>query len=101
LVIVRNDIYARFSHVAYNKGTALAEVTRRLGLLPDQVFAVGDHLNDLPMLSNTCARFLAAPSNAVEPVKQAVLSQHGYVSQFSHGTGVADALHYFLNGSTF
>ena len=32
LTVVRNDVYARFSHVAYNKGTALAEVRRRLGL---------------------------------------------------------------------
>ena len=31
LTVVRNDVYARFGHAAYNKGTALAELTRRLG----------------------------------------------------------------------
>ena len=31
LTVVRNDVYARFSHAAYNKGTALAELSRRLG----------------------------------------------------------------------
>jgi hydroxymethylpyrimidine pyrophosphatase-like HAD family hydrolase len=97
LAIVRNDVYARFSHVAYNKGTALAEVTRRLGLEPEHIFAAGDHLNDLPMLSNKYARFLAAPANAVEAVKHAVRTQGGHVSSFSHGTGVAEGLEHFLS----
>jgi hydroxymethylpyrimidine pyrophosphatase-like HAD family hydrolase len=92
LVVVRNDVYARFSHVAYNKGTALAELTRRLGFQRDQVFATGDHLNDLPMLSLEYARWLAAPSNAIEEVKAIVRQQNGYVSKFSHGNGVADAI---------
>ena len=92
LVVVRNDVYARFSHVAYNKGTALAELTRRLGFQRDQVFATGDHLNDLPMLSLEYARWLAAPSNAIEEVKAIVRQQNGYVSKLSHGNGVADAI---------
>ncbi len=92
LTLVRNDVYARFSHEAFNKGTALAELTRRLGLSPEEVFAAGDQLNDLPMLSRRYARWLAAPSNAVEPVKQAVREQDGHVSALSHGDGVADGL---------
>src|SRR5262249_14268254 len=47
LTVMRNDIYARFSHVAYNKGTAMAEIARRLGIARERVFAAGDHLNDL------------------------------------------------------
>jgi hydroxymethylpyrimidine pyrophosphatase-like HAD family hydrolase len=92
LTVVRNDVYARFSHEAFNKGTALAEITRRLGLSPEVVFAAGDWLNDLPMLSRRYARWLAAPSNAVEPVKQAVREQGGHVSELSHGNGVAEGL---------
>jgi hydroxymethylpyrimidine pyrophosphatase-like HAD family hydrolase len=92
LSLVRNDVYARFSHDAFNKGTALAELTRRLGLSHEEVFAVGDQLNDLPMLSRKYARWLAAPSNAVEPVKQVVHEQDGHVSELSHGDGVADSL---------
>ena len=92
LTIVRNDVYARFGHTAFNKGTALAEITRRLGLSPDVVFATGDWLNDLPMLSSRYARWLAAPSNAVEPVKQAVREQAGFVSDLPHGYGVAEGL---------
>ena len=92
LTVVRNDVYARFSHSDYNKGTALAELTRRLDLDPGQVFAAGDHLNDLPMLSLEYARWLAAPANAVNAVKEAVRSQGGWVSQSSFGEGVADGL---------
>jgi len=92
LALVRNDVYARFSHLAYNKGTALAELTRRLGLSPAQVFAAGDHWNDLPMLSQEYAQWLATPSNAIEVVKTTVRKLGGHVSEESHGNGVADAL---------
>jgi hydroxymethylpyrimidine pyrophosphatase-like HAD family hydrolase len=89
---MRNDVYARFSHAAYNKGTALAEVTRRLRLTREQVFAAGDHLNDLPMLKLEFARWLAAPANAIESVKAAVRRQDGFVSGLLQGAGVAEAL---------
>jgi hydroxymethylpyrimidine pyrophosphatase-like HAD family hydrolase len=92
LMLVRNDVYARFCHESFNKGTALAAITRRLGLSPATVFAAGDQLNDLPMLSRKYARWLAAPSNAVEPVKQKVREQNGHVSEQSRGHGVADGL---------
>ncbi len=100
LSVVRNDVYARFSHRAYNKGTALAELARRLGLEARQVFAIGDHLNDLPMLTRRHARLLAAPANAIGPVKQAVRSEGGYVSRRPHGHGVTEALRFFLVDST-
>lgn len=96
LTVVRNDVYARFSHTAYNKGTALAELTRRLGLTSEQVFAAGDHLNDLPMLSSTFARFLAAPANAIDLVKDTVRRQRGFVSELYQGNGVAEALEFHL-----
>jgi hydroxymethylpyrimidine pyrophosphatase-like HAD family hydrolase len=92
LAVVRNDVYARFSHATFNKGTALNEIARRLGIRPDHVVAAGDHFNDLPMLSNKYARWLVAPGNAIEPVKSSVRRQNGYVSHLSHGHGVADGL---------
>jgi HAD superfamily hydrolase (TIGR01484 family) len=96
LTVVRNDVYARFSHEDYDKGKALAELTRRLGLSPADVFAAGDHLNDLPMLSRTYAHYLAAPVNAIDAVKAHVRQQSGYVSRLSHGNGVADAIKFYL-----
>jgi len=96
LSVVRNDVYARFSHVGYTKGTALAKLTRQLGLTSDSVFAIGDHLNDIPMLDPAVARFLAAPSNAVPAVKLLLQRNGGYVSRHPHGHGVADAIKYYI-----
>jgi HAD superfamily hydrolase (TIGR01484 family) len=96
LTVVRNDIYARFSHKAYNKGTALAEITRRLGIGAHEVLAAGDHLNDLPMLSSEYARWLVAPVNAIQKVKDAVLRQNGHVSDKQWGHGVAHGLRTIL-----
>ncbi len=99
LTVVRNDVYARFSHVGYNKGTALSELGRRLKISPEHILAAGDHLNDLPMLTNQHARYLVAPRNAVEPVKSLLKTQGGYVSHLSHGHGIADGIEFHLNGS--
>jgi hypothetical protein len=96
LTLVRNDVYARFCHEAFNKGTALADIARRLDLRSEAVFAAGDQLNDLPMLTRRYARWLAAPGNAVELVKQAVRQQEGFVSELPHGDGVAEGLEYCL-----
>jgi HAD superfamily hydrolase (TIGR01484 family) len=96
LTLVRNDVYARFSHQSYNKGTALSEIAHGLGVTPDEIFAAGDHFNDLPMLSSDHARWLAAPDNAIEAVKEAVRRQDGFVSSHSHGNGVADGLAHCL-----
>jgi len=96
LKVVRNDVYARFCHAAYDKGTALAEIARRLGIHTDHIFAAGDHLNDLPMLRREHARFLAAPVNAIKAVKEAVRDQNGFVSELPHGHGVNEGIRYFL-----
>lgn len=96
LAVVRNDVYARFSHEAYNKGIALGEVARRLGVRPDEVFAAGDHLNDLPMLSRAYAHYLAAPANAIPLVRETVRQQGGYLCSRTHGRGVAEAIKFYL-----
>ncbi|MDB6031840.1 MAG: Haloacid dehalogenase domain protein hydrolase type 3 [Verrucomicrobiales bacterium] len=96
LAVVRNDIYARFSHVAYNKGTALAEIGRQLGISKEHTLAAGDHLNDLPMLNVNFARCLVAPDNAVPLVKEQVKRQNGYISHQPWGHGVARGLEFYL-----
>jgi len=98
LTVVRNDVYARFSHQAYNKGTALAEISRMLNFDRSQVFAVGDHLNDLPMLKREFARCIATPANAVPAVVAAVREQGGFVCSLAQGRGVREALLHFLEG---
>jgi len=83
----------------YNKGTALAELTRMLKLTSADVLAAGDHLNDLPMLKTEFARYLVAPANAIPQVKEVVLQQGGFVSQLPGGNGVAEGLEYHLQRS--
>ncbi|MGV3773872.1 MAG: HAD family hydrolase [Verrucomicrobiales bacterium] len=97
LALVRNDVYARFSHKAYNKGTALAEIARRLQIKPEQIMAAGDHLNDLPMLSSEFAHWLVAPVNAINQVKEVVLRHNGYVSDKHCGAGVAQGIEQILS----
>jgi HAD superfamily hydrolase (TIGR01484 family) len=97
LNVMRNDIYSRFCHESYNKGTALSEIARQLRVTAAETFAAGDHLNDLPMLARQHAHWLAAPGNAIEIVKATVRRQNGYVSERTHGHGVAEGLLYFLD----
>jgi hypothetical protein len=98
LTVVRNDIYARFSHVAFNKGTALAEIARTLGVGTLETLAAGDHFNDLPMLTTSIARWLVAPSNAIPEVKLAVERQAGFVGDRPWGHGVLEGLRACLRG---
>lgn len=92
LTWVRNDVYARFAHADYNKGTALSEVAQRLGIGREHIFAAGDHYNDLPMLRREHAHWLVAPSNAMPAVKAQVLSEGGRVSERHCGHAVAEGL---------
>jgi len=95
LTVMRNDVYARFSHAAYTKGTALAEIARSLGIGPEHILAAGDHFNDLPMMDTRFARMLVAPANAIDEVKQTVREQQGWVSESTEGLGVLEGLESF------
>lgn len=96
LKVVRNDVYARFCHENYNKGIALAEICKRLKISSENTLAAGDHLNDLPMLDYQYARYLVAPVNAIDPVKQLVSRQGGFVADLPQGHGVAQGIRHFL-----
>jgi hydroxymethylpyrimidine pyrophosphatase-like HAD family hydrolase len=96
LTVVRNDVYARFSHADFNKGSALGEIGRRLGIGSEHTVAAGDHYNDLPMLSTRYCRWLIAPGNAIPEVKDAVRRQNGHVSEELFGYGVAQGLRSLL-----
>jgi hydroxymethylpyrimidine pyrophosphatase-like HAD family hydrolase len=91
----RNTVYLRFCHRDYHKGSALAELCRLEGVPVDQVFAAGDHYNDIPMLDSRYAGMVACPANAIDPVKEKVTLSQGYVSPKNWADGVADALSYY------
>lgn len=92
---MRNTIYVRFCHEDYSKGTALAELARLCGIVREEIFAAGDHHNDLPMLDGTHAKWVACPANAVPAVKLAVARASGYVAAAECGAGIVEALRHF------
>jgi hypothetical protein len=92
---MRNTIWVRFCHEAYSKGTALGELARLTGISRDEIFAAGDHYNDLPMLDGSCAKWVTCPSNAVPAVKEVVRSAGGYLARGRCSTGVVEALEHF------
>jgi HAD superfamily hydrolase (TIGR01484 family) len=92
LVPVRNDVYVRLSHRSYSKGTALAEIARRVAATPAETLAAGDHLNDLPMLRREHAHWLVGPANSVPEVRAALAAQGGYLATQRCGHGLIEAL---------
>lgn len=91
----RNTIYLRFCHADYHKGAALGELARLIEIPRENIFAAGDHHNDLSMLDGRFAAMPACPANAIEPVKEAVRGAGGYVGTRDYGAGVYEALRHF------
>lgn len=91
----RNMVWMRFTHREIHKGSSLAELARLLGIPREEVLAIGDHHNDLPMLDGSAAAMVACPANALQEVRDAVSAAGGYVSPFGWGEGVADAIRHF------
>jgi HAD superfamily hydrolase (TIGR01484 family) len=91
----RNTVYLRFCHADYHKGAALAELARLLDIPRENIFAAGDHHNDISMLDGKVAGMPSCPANAIDEVKDAVRNAGGYVAQSDHGAGVYEALLHF------
>ena len=91
----RNGIYLRFCHADYHKGAALRELARLIGVSRDNIFAAGDHHNDISMLDGKVAAMPSCPANAIPRVQSAVRNAGGYIAQQEHGAGVYEALRHF------
>src|SRR2546423_12565575 len=91
----RNTVYLRFCHADYHKGAALAELARLIDIPRKNIFAAGDHHNDISMLNGEVAAMPACPANAIDEVKAAVRKAGGYIAQRQHGAGVHEALLHF------
>jgi hypothetical protein len=92
----RNTVYLRFCHADYHKGAALGELARLLEVPRENIFAAGDHHNDISMLDGKVAGMPSCPANAILEVQEAVRNAGGYVAQKDHGAGVHEALRYFV-----
>src|SRR5436853_6602130 len=88
----RNTVWLRFCHADYHKGAALAELARLIDVPRENIFAAGDHHNDVSMLDGRVAAMPACPANAIPEVKQAVRSAGGYIDSAEHGSGGRGAL---------
>ena len=93
----RNTVYLRFCHADYHKGAALAELARLIEVPRENIFAAGDHHNDISMLNGKVAVMTSCPANAIDEVKAAVRAAGGYVARKQHGAGVHEALLHFTN----
>jgi HAD superfamily hydrolase (TIGR01484 family) len=91
----RNTVYLRFCHADYHKGSVLAELARLISIPRENIFAAGDHHNDISMLDGKVAAMPSCPANAIPEVKHAVRAAGGYVAQKEHGAGVHEALIHF------
>lgn len=91
----RNTVYLRFCHADYHKGAALAELARLLEISREEIFAAGDHHNDISMLDGRFAQYSACPANAIPEVKEAVEGAGGHVASKTYGAGVLEALEHF------
>ena len=94
----RSNIYLRFCHQAYDKGSTLAELSRLLDMPTSGILAVGDHQNDIAMLHGNTAAMVACPANAHASVKEAVRQAGGHVSLLEAGEGTAEAIHLYRTG---
>jgi hydroxymethylpyrimidine pyrophosphatase-like HAD family hydrolase len=91
----RNTIYLRFSHRDHHKGSALGELARLLDIAADDIFAAGDHFNDIPMLDGRFAAFPSCPSNAIPEVRETVRQAGGHIASKPAADGVVESLGYF------
>lgn len=82
--------YLEFMHAEANKGRALAALAESLGVAREEVFAIGDSFNDLPMIE------YAGLGVAMGNARQEVQAQADYVTATNDDEGVARALEKFI-----
>jgi hydroxymethylpyrimidine pyrophosphatase-like HAD family hydrolase len=96
LTVVRNSVYFRFAHQDYTKGSALRRVQAHLGIKPSETMVIGDHHNDLPMLTTESAGWVSCPGNAIPEVKAHVTAVGGYLATQTETRGVIESWRHFL-----
>ena len=83
--------YMEFNKKGVNKGSALLELLKHLDMNLNDVIAIGDNYNDLPMLE--LAGIGAAVKNALPAIKE----KCNYISEYSNNeSAVADIIERFV-----
>lgn len=93
LVITRSDEMINIMPQGVDKGVGLSKALEILDIDQDNVIAVGDAPNDLPLIKE--AGYGIAVSNAHEKVKD----ESDYVTNYPDGRGVIEVINLILSGS--
>ncbi len=89
LVFTRSAGAVDITPAGVDKGRGVRALAERLGVDPAEILAIGDSLNDLPLLE--AAGLACAPGNAEEAVRR----RAAYVSPEPFGRGILDVLRRF------
>lgn len=89
-VTFSSDRYTEFNKKGVDKGLATLELANHLGIKKDEIMAIGDNGNDLPMLSKVGLPI--AVSNANDQAKE--IAKH--VTNGNYINGVAEAINKFV-----
>ncbi|MGL4854238.1 MAG: HAD family hydrolase [Lentisphaeria bacterium] len=90
----KTELYLGVSYCC--KGVALKEISKILSVKASEVFAIGDGVNDISMLSGDVARKNACVGNACAKVKACVSESGGYVASNENILGVIESLNFYI-----
>lgn len=86
VVVTASHYYLNVSLGGVDKGNALRELVKELGVEPNEVVGIGDTAGDMPLRDNV--GFFAAPANAQPAIK----SVADYISPYQTLEGMLDIL---------
>jgi len=92
VMLSRNGGWVAVNHRELGKGNALLAFARHAGVSRDQILAVGDHHNDLPMLLPEVAGYLGCPADAIPEVRKAIREAGGMIAKNPGPAGTAEII---------
>jgi HAD superfamily hydrolase (TIGR01484 family) len=93
----KTDVEVRM--VPATKGIAVAELAKRLNMVPEHILTIGNGHNDLSMLDGSVSGMVGCPANSVYDVMTMVHSRKGHVAENPSLSGVIEILDAFTSGN--
>lgn len=84
--------------VPFTKGLAISELSRHLGIPPDEILAIGNGHNDISMLSGEMAHMTGCPANSEPEVMAVVRAAKGHIASKPSLSGVLQILDAYTGG---
>ena len=95
-MITRNGPWVAVISERAGKGNVLSAFGARVGVSREEILAVGDHMNDIPMLNGGHAAYVGCPGNAVFEVKDVVRAAGGVVADAHGPAGTVEVIRAYL-----